>query len=127
MSDFEIFREAAADRGDQSGIQPEAGQRHRTDPTAYLEEGIALAHPEQMARQATTAWICSGKCSLTTGTGQGQRSRMRPVSRAEEVLYMATAAGAQCMGLADCDSLAVGKKADIIMIDLMQPEYAAGK
>lgn len=34
---------------------------------------------------------------------------------------MATAAGAQCMGLADCDSLSVGKKADIIMIDLMQP------
>ena len=40
---------------------------------------------------------------------------------AEEVLYMATAAGARCMGLADCDSLAVGKKADIIMINLMQP------
>ena len=40
---------------------------------------------------------------------------------AEEVLYMATAAGAKCMGLDDCDQLTVGKKADLIMIDLMQP------
>jgi 5-methylthioadenosine/S-adenosylhomocysteine deaminase len=40
---------------------------------------------------------------------------------ADEVLYMATAAGAKAMLLEDCDSLAVGKKADIIMIDLKQP------
>jgi 5-methylthioadenosine/S-adenosylhomocysteine deaminase len=40
---------------------------------------------------------------------------------ADEVLYMATAAGAKAMLLDDCDSLAVGKKADIIMIDLKQP------
>ncbi len=40
---------------------------------------------------------------------------------AEEVLYAATAQGARCMGLNDCDSLAVGKKADIVMIDLNQP------
>ena len=46
---------------------------------------------------------------------------MRLVSRQKRYFYMATAAGAQCMGLADCDSLSVGKKRDIIMIDLMQP------
>lgn len=40
---------------------------------------------------------------------------------AEDVLYMATVGGARAMGLADCDVLAKGKKADIIMIDLMQP------
>jgi 5-methylthioadenosine/S-adenosylhomocysteine deaminase len=40
---------------------------------------------------------------------------------ADEVLYMATAAGAKAMLLEDCDSFAVGKKADIIMIDLKQP------
>ena len=34
---------------------------------------------------------------------------------------MATTAGAHAMGLSDCDDLAVGKKADLIMIDLMQP------
>ena len=39
----------------------------------------------------------------------------------DDVLYMATAGGAKAMGLSNCDRLAVGKKADIIMIDLMQP------
>ncbi len=38
-----------------------------------------------------------------------------------EVLKMATVNGARCMGLNDCDVLAEGKKADIIMIDLDQP------
>lgn len=40
---------------------------------------------------------------------------------ADEILYMATAGGAHAMCLPDCDSLAVGKKADLIMIDLQQP------
>ena len=40
---------------------------------------------------------------------------------ADEVLYMATAGGAYAMGLPDCDCLAVGKKADLVMIDLNQP------
>ncbi len=40
---------------------------------------------------------------------------------ADEVLYMATAGGAHAMNLHDCDCLAVGKKADLIMIDLQQP------
>ena len=34
---------------------------------------------------------------------------------------MATAGGAKAMGLTDCDRLAEGKKADLIMIDLKQP------
>jgi 5-methylthioadenosine/S-adenosylhomocysteine deaminase len=34
---------------------------------------------------------------------------------------MATAGGAKAMQLFDCDRLAVGKKADLILIDLMQP------
>lgn len=38
-----------------------------------------------------------------------------------EVLKMATVNGARCMGLNDCDVLAEGKKADIIMIDMHQP------
>lgn len=40
---------------------------------------------------------------------------------ADEILYMATAGGAHAMQLYDCDRLAAGKKADLIMIDLMQP------
>ena len=38
-----------------------------------------------------------------------------------DVLKMATVGGAKAMGLNNCDTLAVGKKADIIMLDLMQP------
>lgn len=38
-----------------------------------------------------------------------------------EVLKMATVNGAKAMGLDDCDCLAEGKQADIIMIDLHQP------
>lgn len=43
------------------------------------------------------------------------------VMDANDVLYMATAGGAKAMGLESCDRLAEGKKADIIMIDLHQP------
>ena len=40
---------------------------------------------------------------------------------AMEVLRMATVNGAHAMGLKECDILGEGKKADLIMIDLMQP------
>lgn len=40
---------------------------------------------------------------------------------ANEVLKMATVNGAHAMGLAECDTLCTGKKADMIMIDLNQP------
>ena len=43
------------------------------------------------------------------------------VMDANHVLHMATVGGALAMGLTDCDTLAVGKKADLIVIDLMQP------
>lgn len=41
--------------------------------------------------------------------------------QADDILYMATAGGAQAICLPECDSLAVGKKADLIRIDLHQP------
>ncbi len=40
---------------------------------------------------------------------------------ADRILYMATTGGAQAMDLSDCDRLAAGKKADLILIDLAQP------
>ncbi len=40
---------------------------------------------------------------------------------ADRILYMATAGGARAMGLPECDRLAAGKKADLILIDLAQP------
>ncbi len=40
---------------------------------------------------------------------------------ANQVLYMATIGGANAMGLRDCDTLEQGKYADLIVIDLNQP------
>ncbi|MEM1484419.1 amidohydrolase [Oscillospiraceae bacterium PP1C4] len=40
---------------------------------------------------------------------------------ANKVLYMATVGGARAMGLNDCDTLSSGKLADLIIIDLNQP------
>jgi 5-methylthioadenosine/S-adenosylhomocysteine deaminase len=40
---------------------------------------------------------------------------------AERVLYMATVGSANAMGLHNCDVLAEGKSADILMLDLKQP------
>ena len=57
---------------------------------------------------------------LVTGLAK-LRERDASCMPAEEVLYMATAGGAYAMGLPDCDCLAVGKKADLVMIDLRQP------
>jgi 5-methylthioadenosine/S-adenosylhomocysteine deaminase len=57
---------------------------------------------------------------LTTALAK-VRENDAAVVGANEVLYMASTAGARSMGLADCDDLAVGKKADLVMLDLMQP------
>jgi len=40
---------------------------------------------------------------------------------ATDVLIWATKGGSKAMGFSDCDILAPGKKADLIMLDLMQP------
>ena len=40
---------------------------------------------------------------------------------AGEVLKMACVNGARCMGLNDCDAIAVGKKADLTVIDMSRP------
>ena len=40
---------------------------------------------------------------------------------ADDVLRMAMVGGAQAMGLTDCDVLAPGKQADLIVIDLQRP------
>ena len=40
---------------------------------------------------------------------------------AMSVLKMATIGGARCMGLKDCDTIACGKQADLIVMDLQRP------
>lgn len=57
---------------------------------------------------------------LTTAL-QKLREDDAAVMDAHTVLQMATVGGARAMGLSHCDSLAVGKAADLIVIDLMQP------
>ncbi|MGL5435704.1 MAG: amidohydrolase [Lachnospiraceae bacterium] len=49
------------------------------------------------------------------------RERDAAAVAADRVLQMASVGGARAMGLTDCDSLAPGKLADLIMIDLQQP------
>ena len=57
---------------------------------------------------------------LVTGLGK-LREKDAAAVPAEKVLEMATVGGAHAMGLTDCDCLAAGKQADLIMIDLHQP------
>lgn len=57
---------------------------------------------------------------LVTGLQKVQEKDASAVD-ALDVLRMATSGGAGAMGLTDCDVLAAGKKADLIMIDLKQP------
>lgn len=57
---------------------------------------------------------------LTTGLAK-LREKDASVVDAVSVLQMATVGGAKAMNLKDCDILAPGKYADLIMIDLHQP------
>ena len=116
--DFEIFKKrglyAVTNPGSNtklaSGIAP---------IKRYIDEGIPLA--------LGTDGPASNNCLdmfremfLMTGLAK-LRENDAAVVDAESVLLAATAGGARAMGIDDCDRLAVGKKADIIMIDLQQP------
>lgn len=57
---------------------------------------------------------------LVTGLAKIQANDASTVD-ANQVLHMATVEGAHAMGLSDCDVLAEGKFADLIMINLNQP------
>jgi 5-methylthioadenosine/S-adenosylhomocysteine deaminase len=117
-ADFEIFKK----RGLTAVTNPASNLKLASGIAPiqrYLQEGISLA--------IGTDGPASNNCLdmfremfLTTALAKVKEQDAACVP-AEEVLYMATAAGAQCMGLEDCDRLAVGKKADVIMIDLQQP------
>ena len=57
---------------------------------------------------------------LATGL-QKLRENDASAMPADRVLEMATVGGARAMGLSDCDTLAPGKCADLVMLDLHQP------
>ena len=87
--------------------------------TRFLEKGINVGIGTDGA-SSNNCLDMFREMFLTTGLAKLREKDASAVD-AEEVLKMATVNGARAMGLHDCDILAEGKKADIIMIDLHQP------
>ncbi len=116
--DLDIFR----DRGmtvvtnPGSNVKLTSGIARITD---MIERGIGLA--------IGTDGPASNNCLdmfremfLVTGLGKLREQDASAVA-ADKVLQMAVQGGARAMGLSDCDCLAAGKLADLVMIDLQQP------
>lgn len=117
-ADFEIFkkRNLTAVTNPASNLKLASG----ICPTKrFVDEGIAMA--------IGTDGPASNNCldmfreMFLTSTLAKHKEEDAECICADEILYMATAGGAHAMQLFDCDCLAVGKKADLIMIDLQQP------
>lgn len=116
--DFEIFknRKLTAVTNPASNLKLASG----ICPTKrFVDEGISMA--------IGTDGPASNNCLdmfremfLTSTLAKVRETDAECVS-ADEILYMATAGGAYAMQLPDCDCLAVGKKADLILMDLKQP------
>ena len=87
--------------------------------TRYMKEGINIG--------IGTDGPASNNCLdmfremfLVTGLGKVREGDASAVD-ASDVLKMATIGSAKAIGLKDCDTLQIGKKADIIMLDLKAP------
>lgn len=116
--DFEIYRE----RGLTAVTNPSSNLKlaSGTAPTArFLKEGISMAIGTD-GPASNNALDMFREMFLVTGLAK-VRERDAAAVPAEEVLYMATAGGARAMELSACDSLEEGKLADLILIDLNQP------
>ena len=85
----------------------------------FLEEGIPVAIGTDGAG-SNNCLDMFREMFLVTGLAKVTQKDAAAVN-GDEVLKMATVNGARCMGLTDSDILAKGKYADIIMIDLSQP------
>lgn len=116
--DFEIYRE----RGLTVVTNPSSNLKlaSGTAPTArFLKEGISMAIGTD-GPASNNALDMFREMFLVTGLAK-VRERDAAAVPAEEVLYMATAGGARAMEFSACDSLEEGKLADLILIDLNQP------
>ena len=103
-----------------------------TCPASNLKLASGIAGIEKMLKKGVHVAIgtdgpSSNNCLdmfremfLVTGLAKVTGENAAAVS-AQEVLRMATVEGARCMGLLNADVLAEGKFADLIMIDLQQP------
>lgn len=89
------------------------------DVTKMLDMGINMAIGTDGAA-SNNALDMFREMYLVTGL-QKLKYDDAAVCPAEEVLKMAAVGGARAIGLYDSDVLAVGKKADLIMIDLNKP------
>ena len=93
-----------------SGIAPVAEFERKKIPVAIGTDGAASNNCLDMFREM---FLVSGLSKI--------REQDATSLAAEKVLRMATVEGAKVMRLNKCDVLAKGKQADIIMIDLSQP------
>lgn len=116
--DMEIFKEKglyvvtnpASNLKLASGIAPIHEYLQRGIPIAVGTDGPASNNCLDMFREM---FLVTGLAKL--------REQDAAVVDAMEVLKMATVNGARAMQLVDCDILAEGKKADMIMLDLHMP------
>lgn len=93
-----------------SGIAPICAMLEREIPLAIGTDGPASNNCLDMFREM---FLVTGLAKL--------REQNAAACPAEAVLKMATTGGAAAMGLKDCDCIAEGKQADLIVIDLHQP------
>ena len=97
-----------------SGIAPVQAYLERGIPVAIGTDGPASNNCLDMFREM---FLVTGLQKITHGADAVDGM---------QVIQMACSTGARAMGLTDCDALAPGKQADVIMIDLhmpnMQPE-----
>ena len=103
-----------------------------TNPASNLKLASGIAPVSRMMKHGISIAIGTDGASsnnaldmfremfLTTGL-QSVLEEDPNACSAAEVLKMACVNGARCMGLECCDDLAVGKKADLIVIDLSRP------
>jgi len=93
-----------------SGVAPLTRLRAAGVPLAIGTDGAASNNALDMFREMYLASVL-----------QKLREDDPSAGKAEDVLEMACIGGARALGLSDCDDLAVGKKADLIVIDLHRP------
>ncbi len=116
--DLEIFKERglsvvtnpASNAKLASGIAPIAKMMDMGINVAIGTDGAASNNALDMFREMYLTTVLAKLKDMDAAAVDGA-----------EVLKMATVNGAKAMGLTDCDVLAPGKLADIIMIDMTQP------
>lgn len=108
--DISVITNPASNAKLASGIAPLVEMKQAGINLAIGTDGPASNNCLDMFREM---FLVSGLAKL--------REKDAAVMDANDILFMATTGGAKAMGLNDCDCLAAGKTADLIMIDLKQP------